>query len=132
MSVDHGPRDEGSVPPAAQIGFALILGLAVFGFFVAMNTESELRGEDTPLVIERTERGAASVEPVPTYGTLAAVGRPGGSDWNADAARLARAGGEGERFATKEAALADRARNRAYAGAPPTIPHDVRQRSAAE
>lgn len=115
-----------SVGPSLQIGFSIVLGLAVIGFFVGIGDAPDT---GSPLVhvgaAERpTERAA-----MPSYTGLRESAR-GGSDWATEAAALA--GGATGQGGDRAAAVEERAEGRAYDGAPPTIPHPVRQNSAAE
>lgn len=113
-----------------QIGFALVLGVAVLGFFVGTSNSDDLRNPLVNHEVAEEEATAAAVA-MPSYGAIREQGRGRDSNWADERAALVR-GSEDHVVPTKKAALADRASNRAYDGAPPTIPHAVRQNSAAE
>ena len=123
-------EEEASGGAALQIGFALILGVAVLGFFVGTGDGEDLRN---PLVTHGVADEEVTPAPgaMPSYAMIRGKGRGQDSDWASERKALS-AGGSGEALVGKTAALTDRAANRAYDGAPPTIPHPVRQRAAAE
>ena len=118
-----------------NIGLAVIIGVSFVGFGLGVAKTERL---ETPL---RPTAAAVSADAeVPTarsYSELRALGpnhRP--DSWTADALALTEGlpgrDAEGTPSGDKQDALAARAARRAYDGAPPTIPHPVRQRSAAE
>jgi cytochrome c-type protein NapB len=109
-----------------HIALALILGIVVMGFFVGVSSPP---GTGSPLVHHARAQAAEGVRVMPSYRGLRASSASD-STWGADSAKLAvvGAGPEGDRTA----AVSDRAANRAYDGAPPTIPHPIRQNSTAE
>ncbi len=114
-----------------QIGLACILGVAVIGFFAGTG---EPPSESSPLLLEDAAVEVPSGVVVPTYSRLRSTTR-GTNSFTADLAKTALPGVlEAVEIdgSSKPAVLSDRAENRAYDGAPPTIPHPIRQDSAAE
>jgi len=116
-----------SPPPTLQLALSAVLGLSVLGFFVGV---SQPPAGDPPLVSHDGGGAVPSDLAVPTYQGLRAQAAGLGSGWSRDREALRvpaqePSGDVGE-------AVTERAANRAYDGAPPTIPHAVRQRSAAE
>lgn len=118
-----------------RIFFAVVVGVALVGFLRGTAEESEAGGGTVELAAAVT-----SSEGVPlarSYRELRDSPRGAGSGWEADLAQL-RALGPGTtdevslEGVSKQQDLADRASRRAYDGAPPRIPHAVRQDSAAE
>lgn len=110
---------------ALHVGLALVAGLAVIGFFVGTGSPPE--GE-SPL----RQPGVENLEgapPAKSYKELRSAPPATGTDWTANLALLSSSEASG---ATKEQVLAERASRRAYDGAPPTIPHPVRQQAANE
>ena len=98
-----------------QIGLAVAVAVAAAGFFVGtaapVDDPSRLRIEASPF--------DGRVEVAPTYSELRTTSSTT-STWDAEAARWTPAPGDSDRS------------NRAYEGAPPTIPHAVDQASAGE
>jgi len=111
-----------------QVAFAAILGVAVIGFFVGTGSGPDI---GNPLVQHEESTAAEHVEPVPTYTSLRSRAASGEDRWAAEREALAR-GEDAPALAGRSAAVTDRAASRAYDGAPPTIPHPVRQNAAAE
>ncbi len=114
---------ESSERHALHLGLAAVAGLAVVGFFVGT---AQAPPSAPPLVLGQAQ-AIEGAEPAITYSEKRLAPPSSGSDWEANLALLAR-DGEGE--LSKEEALAERAARRAYDGAPPTIPHPVRQQEA--
>jgi nitrate reductase (cytochrome), electron transfer subunit len=116
-----------SIGPSLQIGFSIVLGMAVIGFFVGIG---EPPATGSPLV-HKTEAAAAQESgAMPSYSMMRTTAR-GGSTWSEEVATL-NGGASIEDPGTKASALAARSDRRAYDGAPPTIPHPVRQNAAPE
>ena len=117
-------------PDALRVFSAVVAGVALVGFLVGTGAPSEAA---------RTEEPAASATeapPAPTYASLRASAR-GGAGWSEDMAALRASGPsalEPVPLAGTEKAsdLAARAARRAYDGAPPRIPHAIRQDAAPE
>lgn len=117
---------------AVHVAFAVLIGVALIGFFVGTGDDGgaggPLVGADAPSTTE-----AAAV--APTYRGLRTAPWSDGAGWSSDVAALRGPGALDpvELTGTDKATdLAERAARRAYDGAPPTIPHAVRQQSAAE
>lgn len=128
-------RDAWLESRSLHIFFAIIIGAALFGFFAGTRSHTyehiALSGYTSA---ERAEPGAPAS---PSYQDL--MNTPFGSRESslADLDRARRP--DQDLFAQVErspqalqAARDDRAKNRAYEGAPPTIPHAVRQTGATE
>jgi nitrate reductase (cytochrome), electron transfer subunit len=117
---------------AAPLFLAVVVALAFVGYLVGTG---EAPSTGTPLVQAEHEGEQAATRPVSAYLGLRDSPRAGTARIDADLLRLR---GPGRldpvdlRGSSKPLDLAERALNRAYAGAPPTIPHPVRQDSAAE
>ncbi|MFT5679174.1 MAG: cytochrome c-type protein NapB [Myxococcota bacterium] len=114
-----------------QIGLACILGFAVIGFFIGTGV---VPSTGSPLVLEGDAGEAPSTSVVPSYSELRTTARGTGS-FAADLEGTALPGvleAVSLEGTSKPMVLSDRAENRAYDGAPPTIPHPIRQSSAAE
>ncbi|MDP2304709.1 MAG: multiheme c-type cytochrome [Pseudomonadota bacterium] len=120
-----------------RVFLAVVFGVALIGFV------SGTRGEDPDAATEahRERTGAAAgaegLAPARSYAELRAAPQGSGSGWVADLDALADLGPgvldpvslDGT---SKAADLAARASRRAYDGAPPRIPHAVRQDAAPE
>jgi cytochrome c-type protein NapB len=131
-SPPEGPSGQ-ALPSAVEIGFAVVLGFAVVGFFVGTGSPPT---DGTPLVAApAVEASAGAQGTVPTYRQERTRAAGPGMDWDAELAAL-RGPGRTDPVdlagSSKTVDLADRSENRAYDGAPPTIPHPVRQASVAE
>ncbi len=117
---------------AAPLFLAVVVTLAIAGFLVGTG---EPPSTGTPLVLAEHGGEETGSRPVPGYLSLRDTPRTGGAQLEADLLRL-RGPGRLDPVdlsgSSKPLDLADRALNRAYAGAPPTIPHPIRQDSAAE
>lgn len=119
-----------------HVVLAVVLGVAGIGFLVGTATPptGALHGPLHGAPIAAVAAGTANPE-APTYRGLRAAPWATGDGWTADTQAL-----RGPSVldpvdlsgTDKLGALADRAEGRAYDGAPPTIPHAVRQDSAAE
>lgn len=109
-----------------HVAFALILGIAVIGFFVGTGDAPDL---GTPLVQHEEQSAHDGLPPVPTYTAMRT--RAGEDRWAEERAALEAGRKDGE-AADRASVVAERAALRAYDGAPPTIPHPVRQNAAAE
>lgn len=131
---DH-PHTATDLLPARLRRFASLLaagavGVALFGFLTGIREPGRA---SRPLPPPPTAHGA--VPPAVAYSELPAAGLGPNGNRQSDLAQLVydRPGAYDPVVRTegmKQAALADRARNRAYDGAPPTIPHPVEARSA--
>lgn len=118
---------------ALRIFLAVVIGVALIGFVRATS--------ETAPASEASEGAAAGpvdgLHPARSYTELRGHPRGEGSGWEADLAAL-RSAGPGvldpvELDGTSKAAdLALRASRRAYDGAPPRVPHAIRQDSASE
>lgn len=119
---------------ALHVGFAAVLGLALIGFLVGTGHPPESHGPLAAAPVSATDR-EAGLAPAPSYRGLRDAPWRTGEGWTRDTALL-----RGPSVLDpvdldgldKGPALAARAGGRAYDGAPPTIPHAVRQDSAAE
>lgn len=117
--------------------FAVVLGVALMGFIRGTSDEPDARVAVTTgaALVAAVPAEPGGVAPARSYAELRATPRGEGSGWTADLAALAGPGVldpvslEGT---SKADDLAARAARRAYDGAPPRIPHAVRQDSAAE
>lgn len=124
-----------AVPKGAlQIGLAVVIAFSFVGFFVGVSDEAA--DAHAPLHVDAgPDAGAEGVPVARSYKELRATPRGEGSGWEADVAALrgpSRLDAVSLTGAQKAPALADRMANRAYDGAPPTIPHPVRQGTASE
>ena len=116
---------ENSERQALHVGLALIGGVAVLGFFMGVSSPPE----GAPAFHQEAVGEIEGAEPALSYREQRSRPPSSGSDWNANLALL----GAGEESpATKAETLAARQARRAYDGAPPTIPHAVRQQEANE
>lgn len=116
------------LPEGATTFFlAVILGVSIIGF-VAGTDASEYADDDTDPAVVVT---GADAPIAPTYAELRDHPRQARSGLEEDIAALAALGYRAD-GSDREAALAARAARRAYDGAPPTIPHPIRQDSAPE
>lgn len=112
---------------------AIVIGVALIGFLIGTDADDYSATEPA---LESEPAGATTAPLAPTYGSLRVTARGAGSGWSEDLAALDAAGPQvldpvtpqGE----KAAALEARSALRAYDGAPPRIPHAVRQDSASE
>lgn len=115
-----------------HVFLAVVVGVALIGFVSGTSDPGPLADEARAPV--------AAVEgapPVRSYRELRGTPRGAGSGWEADLAALAAAGpGRTEPVSldgtSKADDLAARAARRAYDGAPPRVPHPVRQDAASE
>ncbi|MGE0710426.1 MAG: hypothetical protein AB7N76_10080 [Planctomycetota bacterium] len=120
---------------AAQVAFACALSLALLGFVtgVGQSRAAAPRQHALPAPRERPEQFPVA----PTYSAMHAVALGPNAGWTTTLATLPQmtpdllAPCERAAPAAKELALELRAERRAYAGAPPVIPHQVAARSAA-
>jgi cytochrome c-type protein NapB len=118
---------------AFHVFLAVVMGVALIGFITG--TQAPEASPESPTA----ERGIEhpGVSPAKSYAELREGPRGTGSGWASDIEML-RADGPGVTDAVEfantslTADLSGRASLRAYAGAPPRIPHTVRQDSASE
>jgi cytochrome c-type protein NapB len=118
-----------------KVAMTVTVGLAFVGFISGTSRSDYALAPPTP-----TETSAAMDADVPearTWAEMRLTPRGEGSGFETDLAALAAAGPQildevSRAPGTIHSAVADRARLRAYEGAPPRIPHAVRQNSAAE
>lgn len=117
------------------VALAVIVGIATFGFLRATDPSAE----SSPLQPQRaiTPSGSADVPVARSYREMRTKPQGAGSGWEQDMAALAALGPSRTEAVSlegtdKSAAIAVRASRRAYDGAPPRIPHAIRQDSAAE
>lgn len=119
---------------ALQIGLAVAIGVSFVGFFVGVSDEAG--DAHAPLHVEReADTDAEGVPRARSYTELRRSPRGDGSGWAEDVAALrgpSRLDPVVLDGLAKAPALADRMANRAFDGAPPTIPHPIRQDAAAE
>lgn len=116
------------------VGLAVVIGVALIGFVIGTDADEY---EDAPVVAAHDGAAGLGGAPLaPTYADLRVTARGAGSGWTADLAALAASGPQPvdpvQPSGDKAGALAARTRLRAYDGAPPRIPHAVRQDSASE
>ena len=110
---------------------AICVGVALVGYL------SGMREPPTPMrAAQPAPRHAGPVPPAVKYAELPSARIQPNANWNSNLSDLtyAKPGIFEPVIRTEEmkiAALSDRARNRAFDGAPPTIPHSVEARSAA-
>lgn len=128
-------RSSGShdTPPAhgAPLLFTVVLALAFVGYLVGVGDPPR---EQSPLVREEAAGEEAPGRPMPSYLDLRLSPRGEDARLAEDLERL-RGPARTEpvvRAGELRLAVAERSRNRAYDGAPPTVPHPVRQDSASE
>lgn len=111
----------------------MVVGVSFVGFLVGTSpSDYDL---EPPLVHHAPASTDAGVPTARAYAELATTPRGAGSGWETDLAALrgpSRLDPVDLGGASKPADLADRAALRAFDGAPPRIPHAVRQDSAAE
>jgi nitrate reductase (cytochrome), electron transfer subunit len=117
-----------------HVGAAVALGLALIGFLVGTGAPPQVDHLLGATPADATTDAPALAE-APTYRTLRSGVLSLGTGWEEDTRDMrgpsvldsVETGG-----ADKVAAVAARSSRRAYDGAPPTIPHTIRQDSAAE
>jgi cytochrome c-type protein NapB len=114
------------LPEGATTFFlAVVAGLAMIGFFVGTDPT-----DYAPEPAQDQATAVAGVPEAPTYARLRDHPRQSPNGFDDDLVALAAVG-----YApggTREQALAARSARRAYDGAPPTIPHPIRQDAAPE
>ncbi len=126
------PGRGGGVGRYAPVLAAAAAGVALVGFLRGISETRPLPGRAAP-----SERGAPEgVPPAVSYAEIRAAGLGPNAGWRSDLKTLSRdRPGLFDLVVRTEAmrseALADRARNRAFDTAPPTIPHPAGQESAA-
>ncbi len=116
-----------AISPGLQIGFSIVVGMAVIGFFVGTGQAPD---QGSPLVHHAAAQDDAGGDAMPSYSMLRTTAR-GGTSWTEEVAALSASSPEPV-GGDKASALAGRRGNRAYDGAPPTVPHPVRQNAAPE
>lgn len=112
---------------------AVVIALSFVGFFIGVEQE----GRDGSALVFGLPTGTdAAAPPARSYSEQRRTPRGKGSGFDAELAAMR---AEGPRWTDPvdawgdpTAARVDRAENRAYDGAPPTIPHPIRQDSAPE
>lgn len=115
----------------APLFFSVVLALAFVGYLVGVGDPPR---EQSPLVRESMDDEDPPGSPMPSYLELRRTPRGEGAHLAEDLQRLrgpartkpVERGGELRRT------VAERSKNRAYDGAPPTVPHPVRQDAASE
>jgi cytochrome c-type protein NapB len=120
---------------ALHVVLAVIAGVSLVGFFAGTSTDDY--AFETPLTVHPENGAHEGIPDARSWREMRATPRGKGSGWEADMATLAAASPgvlddvsfEGT---DKRDVIADRAALRAYDGAPPRIPHPVRQDSAPE
>lgn len=122
---------------ALQVFFAAVVGVALIGF-VRGTSRDDYADDPADAIPDAAEAATASGVPVArSYTALRQSPRGEGSGWEADLAALK---GQGPGVldpvsldgTSRAADVAARAERRAYDGAPPRIPHAIRQDSAPE
>jgi cytochrome c-type protein NapB len=125
---------------ALRIFLAVVVGVALIGFVRGTSTG----GSDDALAVGDAAAAAipagadvSGVAPARSYRELRLSPRGEGSGWETDLAAIAAGGPDltdpvSLDGTSKAADLAARASRRAYDGAPPRVPHPVRQDAAAE
>ncbi|MBL8867972.1 MAG: hypothetical protein KF873_23425 [Gemmataceae bacterium] len=110
---------------------AIAIGVALFGFLSGIREPAQPERAPAPVHADRTAAPAAvGYSELPT----AAIGPNAGWDRSLSQLKFDKPGifdPVVRTEAMKLAALVDRAKNRAYDGAPPTVPHPVESQSAA-
>lgn len=126
-----------SAPPpgSLQIGLVVAISLAFVGFFAGVS--DEVSDAAPTRIAAAAEPASESAPPARSWREMRTWPRGTGSGLETDLAALRAAGPSrldpvNLSGAVKGPALADRAERRAYDGAPPTIPHPIRQDSAPE
>lgn len=122
----------GAASKTLHVALAAIAGIALIGFLAGTGTEPQVSGHGG-----QPPRPAhpAAIPDAPRYAAMSTRNLGRNAPW--DPGRLDVLRPRPERRdqpppqEATDAALADRAGNRAYAGAPPTVPHPIEQRSAA-
>lgn len=120
---------------ALQIGLAVAIAVSFVGFFVGVSDEAEDAASPLHVDAAAATSPEADVPAARSWAELRLAPRGGGSGWSDDVAALrgpSRLDAVDLTGTAKAPALADRMQNRAYDGAPPTIPHPIRQDSASE
>ena len=119
--------------PTARIAFVVALTLGLVGFVTGLSQDKLARVQERTLA---TPTGPLVVPTAPRYAEMPAASLGPNAEWRNDLDKLPRT--THDLFATiaapdesaKRAGLSARATRRAYAGAPPVIPHQVAARSA--
>ena len=120
--------------PAAQIALVVAVSLGLIGFVTGLSQAKQARVQ-APW--SGTPSGPQIVPTAPRYAELPAAQLGPNAEWRNDLDKLPReapdlfASFEAPDLEAKRAGLAARASRRAYAGAPPVVPHQVSARSAA-
>ncbi len=117
-----------------KVFLAVVVALAVIGFFVGTQGEryeAQLHG------FSAEERSDHDVEPARSYSELMDTPYRGNTQWEKSLQALSkqRPGWMDEVERTEELtqrALSERLEHRAYEGAPPTVPHPIREKGYAE
>lgn len=122
------PEDPRQAPErATSLFLAVVLGVALIGFFSGTSPSEYVRPDPEP---PPDAHANEDIPEAPTYAMLRDHPRQAANGFEADIAQLAALGWTSP--GTREEALAARAARRAYDGAPPTIPHPIRQDAAPE
>ncbi len=121
-------------PPAAPIRaiLAVAMGFSVVGFLHATDRNGP---QQSPLVTATASADANSTRQQPTYADERRLASGVGMDWNQEMAVFrgpARTDAVTLAGTDKATDLRERAQRRAFDGAPPTIPHPIRQNAVAE
>lgn len=131
----HLPSDEEDPTrgPTARIAFVVALTLGLVGFVTGLSQPKLARVQASS---SGTPTGPLVVPTAPRYAELPATNLGPNAEWRNDLDKLPRASHDlfaalpAPDLSAKRAGLAARAERRAYAGAPPVIPHQVAARSA--
>jgi nitrate reductase (cytochrome), electron transfer subunit len=134
------PGQKHSSPVTAQRSLslfgAIVLGIALVGFLMGiLEGFTEVPASARPNGNSHFT-GRTDVQPAASYAAMHTATFSPNSDWSSDLKNLkfprpSRLSPVVRTHAMKLAAIADRATNRAFDGAPPVIPHKVEQQSAA-
>ena len=128
------PEQDPTRGPAAQIALVVAVSLGLIGFVTGLSQAKQARVQEP---WSGTPSGPQIVPTAPRYAELPAAKLGPNAEWRNDLDKLPRethdlfASFEAPDLEAKRAGLAARASRRAYAGAPPVVPHQVSARSAA-
>ncbi len=123
-----------------QIGLiaaALVISVAITGFFVGLQSPMKSQGDSTltTRLQDSSNHDDHAILPAAGYRELATLDFGPNKDWQTSLAMLQPSAGDPLATITispqqKSFALAVREKNRAFNGAPPTVPHPIDQMSA--
>lgn len=125
-------------PPGKSLSLfgAMVIGFALFGYLVGILDGSNSDNIPTGKVAGAVRQPNAEFKPAVSYSQIGQSGMGQNADWSSQLKQIY--GDQPSIFdkvirtqEMKLAAIADRAVNRAFDGAPPVIPHSASQQSAA-